>query len=274
MTDRSHRLAWVPPFLVGASAAIAAEVAVSLLLYAGPGMVRSLTVILTICALALAGGLWSAPAPGPGSIDRLRRRWVLCLVAFTGAAVFSLVWSVPDVASEARWSQGLGLTLLAALPLFSCGSVLGGVASIASTAYGSARTGAAAALGASAGFVATGLLLPRTPLPATLLLACLVLLSLGGMAFGSILANVSEVDVRAERESKTGPVRVEDRRSRGPEGTTRVMLEGSHERRRLRLGAEGTVPWDLAIARPLMPGPESPWKVLVVGGGASTSTLR
>ena len=75
MTSRqSPPLEWVPPLLVGASAAIAAEVALSLLLYGGPGLVRSLTTVLGVEGFAFAAGLWSSPGPGRDMIDRVRRR--------------------------------------------------------------------------------------------------------------------------------------------------------------------------------------------------------
>ncbi|MSR21309.1 MAG: hypothetical protein EXR91_10105 [Gemmatimonadetes bacterium] len=90
---------------------------------------------------------------------------------------------------EGRLGQGLGLALLAGLPLFACGSVLGGMASAAETdAHGRLPCpGAAAALGAGLGFVITGALLPRAPIPASLLVGCLVLLSASGMIYGVML---------------------------------------------------------------------------------------
>ena len=45
MSARLRRLGWIPPLLVGASTAIAAEVALGMLLYAGPGLERSLTTV-------------------------------------------------------------------------------------------------------------------------------------------------------------------------------------------------------------------------------------
>ena len=279
MTARPHCLTWVPPFLVGASAAIVAEVAAGVLLYAGPGFVRSLTVILAIEGVALAGGLWSAPSPGPDLVDRLRRRWLLCLVAFVVAALFGGAWSVLDALGEGRSGQALGLAILAAIPLYSAGSLLGGMASLASSDPAGSRPGpgAAAAFGAGAGFIVTGLLLPRTPLPASLLIACLVMLSLGGMILGSVLGYRLEIRVRAERRASGGDVRVEDRRLASTGFAARVLLEGPYERRRLTLAGDGEVPWDVAVARAIMPEPDRPWRLLALGGGASTlarSVLR
>jgi len=189
MSDGEHPLDWVAPLLVGASAAVAAEVAMGMLIYAGDGFLRSLTTVLAIDCVALGVGLWSAPAPRPDLIDRLRKRWMLCLAAFMAAAVFGVLWSVMPALGGGPVGQAFGLTLLAALPLLTCGAVLGGMGSVTrSRMAGTLREpGAAAALGASLGFLVTGFLIPRTPIPASLLVGCLVLLSAGGLVYGVVL---------------------------------------------------------------------------------------
>jgi hypothetical protein len=187
------RASWAPALLVGAAAAIAAEVAVAILLYAGPGFMRSLTTVLAVEGAALAAGLHTAPSlssGGPsGLVERLRRRWVLCLGAFAAAAIFGTAWSLVESLGEGRLGQGLGLALLAGLPLFACGAVLGGMGSAAESDVPGRlpRPGATAALGAGLGFVITGALLPRAPIPASLLVGCLVLLSASGMLYGVML---------------------------------------------------------------------------------------
>lgn len=190
MSARQHPLDWVAPLLVGASAAIVAEVAMSMLIYAGDGFVQSLTTVLAVEVVALGVGLWSAPAPHPDLIDRLRKRWMLCLIVFMAATTFGVAWSLVPAIGSGAVGQALGLTLLAALPLFSCGVVLGGMGSVTrSAAPGTLREpGAATALGAGLGFVFTGLLLPRAPIPASLIVACLVLLSAGGLVYGVVLS--------------------------------------------------------------------------------------
>lgn len=189
MRDGGHPLDWVAPFLVGTAAAVVAEVAMAMLIYAGEGFMRSLTTVLAVEGVALGLGLWSAPAPHPALVDRLRRRWVLCLAAFMGATVFGVAWSLVPGLGTGALGQALGLTLLGGVPLFTCGTVLGGMGSVTrSGTEGPLREpGASAALGAGLGFVLTGLLLPRVPLPASLLVGCLVLLSAGGMVYGSVL---------------------------------------------------------------------------------------
>ncbi len=184
-TRRARLLAPLPPFLVGASAAIAGEVALGLLLYAAEGLMRSLTTVLVAEAAALGLGMAGAPAAGPGLTEQLRRRWLMCLVSFAAAAVFATSWSAVDTLGSGPLSRGLGLAVLAALPLYTCGGVLGGLgAALHDVSPG--VTGTAGALGAAAGFLTVGVLLPRSPLPASLLLGAMVLLSLGGLAFGAV----------------------------------------------------------------------------------------
>jgi hypothetical protein len=194
MTTNAPRAAWAPALLLGAAAAIAAEVAGAILLYAGPGFMRSLTTVLAVEGVALAAGLQTAPnlpsGDRSGLVERLRRRWLLCFGAFAASAMFGTLWSLIESLGEGRLGQGLGLALLAGLPLFACGAVLGGMgAATESDATGRlTRPGPAAALGAGMGFAVTGALLPRAPIPASLLVGCLVLLSASGMLYGAMLA--------------------------------------------------------------------------------------
>lgn len=242
-----------------------------MLLYGGPGLVRSLTTILAVEGFAFAGGLWSAPTDAPDLVDRLRRRWLLCLFAFLAAALFGSAWSFQPLLGEARWGQAVGLVLLAALPLYAAGSVLGGIATAARTDVGGrlAGPGGSAATGAALGFVLTGYLLPKAPMPASMLVACLVMLSLGGMVFGAVLGARTEVDVLARRESANGEVRVQERRVALDDTAVRELFEGSHLRRSIHLEGDGPVPWDAGLAHAILPSPDTPWRALLVGGGAS-----
>lgn len=273
MTRRAPLLDWLPPLLVGVSAAVVAEVAVSMLLYGGPGFVRSLTTILAVEGLAFAGGLWSSPSVGPNLVDRLRRRWLLCLFSFVGAAAFGLAWSrVPTLGEEAL-GQGLGLAFLAALPLYASGAVLGGMSVLASSDAGKRLSGpgAAAAAGAALGFVLTGLALPRVPLPALLILTCLVLLSLGGMIYGSVLAARTDVRVLGSRPGRGNEVSVKERRFPIADLAVRELREGPTLRRWTSLEGDDLVPWDVAVLQAVLPRYEGPpsSRVLLVGGGAS-----
>jgi len=273
MKSMAYRWAPAAPLLVGASVAISAEVAIGILLYAGPGLMRSLTTVLAVEVAALGAGLWRTPHHGyPAVVDRLRRRWIFCLLAFIAAAVFGTSWSVVQDLGGGPLGQGLGLAVLAALPLYACGLVLGGMSAVAvDDPLGRLRgPGAPAALGAAAGFVLTGTLLPRAPTPGSLLVACLVLLSAGGLIYGVVLASRPTVHVLAERRSAGTHVRVEDRfRVQGQEAA-RYLLEGRHVRRHASLGEDDSLPWDVEVTRSMLLGRDGPSQILVVGGGAST----
>jgi hypothetical protein len=200
--DRVIRRSWVPPLLVGAAGAIAAEVAVAILLYAGPGLMRSLTTVLAVEAAALAAGFQTAPGQSAALLDSLRRRWLFCLGAFMAAALYGTSWSMFEGLGETRLGQGFGLALLAGLPMFGCGAILGGLGSvsIADESGTFSRPSASAALGAALGFIVTGLLLPRAPIPASLLVGCLVLLSGAGMVYGAVLSALAARVARAEND--------------------------------------------------------------------------
>jgi len=242
-----------------------------LLLYSGPGFVRSLTAILAVEGAALAAGLWSAPRPGTDLIHRLRRRWLFCLFTFLTAAGFGTAWTLVPSLSAAAWGQGLGLTILGALPLYAAGAVIGGIATSARTDPGGRlrEPGAAAATGVALGFVLTGFLLPRAPMPGSLLVLCLVMLSLGGMIYGGVLGARLQIDILGRRPSRGGDVRVEDRRLPTDGLASRFLLEGSHVRREVTLAQNGAPPWDVAVVRALMPEADSAWRTLLLGGGAS-----
>jgi hypothetical protein len=269
-TGRRVKLQWLPPMLVGASGAVAAEVAIGLLLYGGPGFIRSLTMLLAAESAAFAAGLWSAPREGEDLIDRLRLRWLLCLVSFLVAAVFGTVWSL-EMLGQGRLAQGAGLAILAGLPLYAVGGVLGGISSVvrSDAERRLSGPGPAAAAGAAFGFVLTGVLLPRAPMPASLLVASLVMLSLGGMIFGGVLSARTEVGEVARRPVRSGDVRVLTRR-RPADGLSTVELwEGSHVRRVLPLEGAQRVPWDVACVREVLPNLDMPFRIVMIGGGAS-----
>lgn len=270
MSRRTHPLAWLPAFVVGLSAAAAAEIAVGLLLYAGPGLMRSVTIILGVEAAAMGVGLWTAPGPRPDLVDALRRRWILCLFAFLAATAFSASWSLVQTVGGTALGQGLGLALVAGLPLYACGGVLGGMAASGDGHPGSpSGVGAAAFLGAALGIAATGLTLPKVPTPASLLVICLVLLSASGLLFGSILDRQVRILVRARRPTPLGDARVEDRYLASSGHAARVLLEGTSVRRWALLGEGRVTPWDVAAFRAFAPSGSEPYELLVVGGGAS-----
>lgn len=273
MTRLDRMLGWLPALFVGAAAAVAAEVAIGILLYAGTGLMRSLSTVLVTELGAFAVGLWAMPKYDPKLTDVLRRRWVMALVAFLGAAVFGTSWTVLQEMGSGAMGQSIGLAVLAAFPLYTCGAVLGGL-SVASThdLLGPLPgPGAPAAFGAAIGFGITGLMLPRAPMPSSLLIGCLVMLSLSGLIYGVVLGARPRVVVREERTTPLGEISVEDR-STGRQGSARVLIEGTRLRRSLRLDEAGADPWDVTIARAAMPAQEEEWRVLALGGGASSLT--
>ena len=273
-----HPLGWAPVFVVGVACAVAAEVAMALLLYSGPGFNRSLTTLLTVEALALSAGL-RFPAFPPEVADGLRRRWLLTLMAFLAATVFGTTWTLVPELGSGRAAQGVGLALLAGLPLYACGALFVGLAREARAmgAPESPGVAAVATLGAALGFTLTGLLLPRAPTPSSLLVGCLVFLSLGGMAYAAVRTSRSRRRVIAEGCVGPPPVRVEERVPAGSPWTDWVLLEGEVERARRRLprddeeGAPEAHPldWDVRVLRELIPETRGTWRALFVGGGGS-----
>lgn len=267
------RFEWLPPVAVGMAAATTVEVAVAMLLYGGAGMVRSLTTILAVSGLAFACGLWSAPSDGPDLVDRLRRRWLLALFAFLLAAVFGTLWSIYDVIGQGRAGQTVGLALIAALPMFATGAATGGISiAAASDPAGRLRPpGGFVALGAALGVVATGFLLPRAPIPASLLVGCLVVLSLGGMVFGSVLGARTEVDTVATRPAPGGSATVTELRRDIDSTHERTLKEGAFLRRSTPVEGPPERPWDVAAVRALLPDLDVPIGVLMIGAGASSA---
>ena len=258
--------------MAGAAAAVAAEVSMSLLLYAGPGLARSLTTVLTVQAAALSAGLWSAPVSSrPDLLEAVRRRWLLCLGAFVLATLYSAFWSVLEPVGGKALGQGMGLGLMAALPLYACGTVLGGMGSVAVVGgvAGVRSIGGAAFTGALLAFAATGVALPRALAPASLFLGCLILLSAAGLIWGGMLDRQLRVEVKVKRPSPWGEVRVEDRRLPAEEQSARVLVEGDHVRRWISTESTAVVPWDVSVLRGWASAEERSGRVLLVGGGAS-----
>lgn len=205
------RLAWIPPFLLGFVGATCGELAGGLLLYSGEGLLRALTLLLAVELGALALGLWVGGAETPTDpLERVRRRWLFCLVAFTAAAGFAAAWQMVDGTADSFASRGLGLALLGGLPLYAAGAVLGalrqlrGRSDVASTS----RIGAVAALGAAAGVLTTGLALIAWLRPVSILLLCVVLVSVAALLHGWILegaGNASPAEGPRERDAGDVP---------------------------------------------------------------------
>jgi len=312
---RGDRFEWAPPLLVGIACAVAAEVAVLMLLYTGPGFTRSLTTLLATEAGALALGL-AVRGPDPEPPDGLRRRWLFSLFAFLAATVYGTVWTVRPELGAARLHQGIGLAVLAGLPLFACGALVGGLAGERRRAAGAERNGAAgralpesrgvataAFIGAALGFGVTGFFLLRVPMPASLLVASMIALSAGGMLYASGRSGSPRVRVLSRGCAGPLAVRVEARGRVGRSSASWVLLEGDIVRAERVVELDGAEPggdveagsagadegrperaarssgrdrgqvrsWDAALCLALLPPDERAWRMLHLGGGASSA---
>lgn len=276
MSAGPHPLRWVPALSVGLCTATAAEVAVALLLYNGPGFMRSLTAVLAIEAASLGLGVWAVQTGRGDPHEALRRRWLFCLGTFLLASVFTASWSFIEVLGGTALGQGLGLAVMAALPLYAAGGVLGAMAHAERSEGGGGvgSVGGPALIGASVGFAATGAALPQVLTPASLFLVCLVLLSAGGMVYGSVLDTRVRVLVRGRAPGRLGEVRVEDRLAVSSGGVLRLLLEGDHLRRWSSLGGEAAEPWEVVAFLFLLEPGRDDAAVLLVGGGASALPRR
>lgn len=271
-TANLHPMRSVPPFMVGIAAATAAEVSATLLLYTGPALMRSITVILAVQGVSFGLGLRETPGARDDLLASVRRRWLLCMATFLVATLYAASWSLfPDLAGSGL-SQGLGLALLAAFPLYACGNVLSAMttASVTEPTGHRVNIGAPAALGAALGFVATGVSLPQVLTPASLLLVCLVILSGGGLVYGSVLDARLRIHVRDRRPSPLGDVRVEDRHLPLRDRGARFLFEGRCLRRWMALESAAATPWDVAVFQSMFGDARGAPRILLVGGGASS----
>ena len=152
------RLEWAPTFVAGFGAGASGTVAVALLLYSGAGLLRSLTLIVMIelGAFGLGLGTGGPPREWSQAVESLRRRWLFALVAFLAASGFTFNWAFFSGFGASRLTQALGLALLAGLPLYACGRLVGGINAVRMTA-GLSGNGAFASLGAASGVLVTGL---------------------------------------------------------------------------------------------------------------------
>lgn len=261
----------MPPFIVGACLASAAELAVGLLVYAGPGFLRSVTTVLAVEAAALGVGLWNAPGPSLDPSDVMRRRWLTCLLSFLVATLFAAAWSIVGELAGSALGQGVGLAALAGLPLYAGGALLGGLSSmeVRGERVGPATVGAYAAFGAVLGLLITGAALTRVLTPSSLMLACIILLSAAGLIFSHVQDGVMRIQVKGRRPSLLGEVRVEERSLPAAGPPVRALLEGRALRRWTVTEGQPVTPWEVEVFRALMPDPATPYRVLHVGGGAS-----
>jgi len=160
--------------------------------------------------------------------------------------------------------RGLGLALLAGLPLYSVGRVL---SAIAGTSSSGRRVAVSAAVGGTAGALLVGLVLVSSLMPVSMYGFCLVALSGAALVHGRVLDRRPEEHLVDEGPSLFGQVQVVDRRWGTPRRSQRLLLVGG----RLVGGTEedeALRPWESAAAAllPRTHGDERP--VLVIGGSS------
>lgn len=269
MTRWRRILKVVPPLVVGASAAGAAEMSAGLLLYSSEGFLPALTLILTVETGAFALGLWSGSLQDrKGAVEGIRRRWLFSLVTFAVAAAFSTGVTFLDELFTGGLGQGLGLAFLGSLPLFALGSLLSGMANPRVPSV--ARVGVPSVVGVALGFFLTGGFLLPNMAPYTLYLVCLTALSGGALVHGWIMDNRSRMELHQEVWTPRGLVRVEDREEgRGGE-VLRVILEGGRLRGAETLGGKGGRDWENAVLSAQKGEARSPGPLLYLGGGSGT----
>ncbi len=198
-------LAWVPAFVAGFGDGASGTVAVALLLYSGEGLLRSLTLIVVIelGAFGLGLGMGGPPREWSRALESLRRRWLFTLIAFLVAAGFTTAWALFAGFGASPMSQGLGLALLAGLPLYACGRLLRGISAVRMMA-GLTSSGAFASLGAAAGVLVTGLGVPSGVGVPSFVLFLLVILSGAARLQGWVLKPIEE-SVEAVEVAASGP---------------------------------------------------------------------
>jgi len=265
-------LGMVPPLLVGAAVAGAAEMSAGLLLYSTEGFLPALTLILTVETGALAVGLWSGSLQlGEGVVEQVRRRWLFALVTFAVAAAFSTGMTFLDELLTGGIGQGLGLAFLGSLPLFALGSLLGAMARSEGVVAPAATTvGFPAVVGLAVGFLLTGGVLLPNMAPYTLYLVCLTALSGGALLQGWVLDARPTERLLDFQWTARGELKAAEW-LRGSEATVRrVLLENGRMRGAEDLAGAPGREWERAVLAALRGAGKYPGAVLYVGGGSGT----
>jgi len=256
VTPRHSLRGSAPAFLAGIALAIGTQVAAGLLLYGGPGLLQALSVILATAAVSLGLGLASG---GSGSAEEARRAWLFLLLAFTAAAIFSGGWQLFRGFGARPLTQGLGLALLVALPLYLGGRLL---AQLGAPDSGSRAPGPPALVGGAVGLLVLGHLFFPTLSPTAALLLCVVAVSGGALSHGWLLDEVIR-----EEPLDTGEPGVMVRRSRRIRPPLDVLtVEEVPSVRLVRRGDGGPLlPVDVGLEVDLLPSLPIPERVLAFG---------
>lgn len=290
----ARRLQWTrmtPPFILGVALALAAMTSVGLLLYGGAGMIQALAVILATLLGSLGAGVAAGRAwRGPGPVEALRRRWLLTLVAFTLAALFAAGWEGFRGFGARALTQGLGLAVLGALPLFAGGMILGTLGRLSDTSEDVLAPGTAALFGGAAGTLFLGFLLFPFLSSAGILLACLVALSGAALIQGRALDTITFVRDENEDTGSSGRDALSDPSPRGSPRPSAVHVERwirgdppivrtvvlDEDRIRLIVGEGGgpILPLDRMLVDEVARWAPSPGRALVLGAGGGLLARR
>ncbi len=276
-------LQWLPPTILGAALASATLIAAGLLLYGGPGLMRALTVVLATLLVALGFGLAVGRRKGRGDpVEGLRRWWLFLLVSFTTAALFSALWDGFRGFGAGALSQGAGLAVLGALPLFAGGGVLGSSSRLpVDRDVGGPALAVFVLAGAATGVLLMGFLLFARLSPAAILLVCVVGLSGAALVQGRVLDQMVMVRPLSsgEAEGRQGPpgregARVEAWVRDGEEGSSVAILEGGRLRCLMKSDGGPVLPLDRFLVEGLEAWGGGGGKVMVLGAGGAHVARR
>lgn len=264
----------LPPFLTGAALAVVAEVAVGLLLYGGPGFIPALSVVLAVILFSLGAGLRvGARARRNDPVEEARRRWLLVLVAVSVGALFSGLWEVFQGFGARALTQGAGLALLAGLPMYGGGVILGTLqGSVGGTKAGG--VGPPALVGAGVGVLGAGHLLFPALAPTAILLLCLMGLSAAALLHGRVLDRRVSVEPVSVHAKDGRGARVEHWiRGRPPRLWTAVL---TGDRVRILVAEEGgpVLPEEALVQDGIPLWAPDARSILVLGGGCGGAARR
>jgi len=264
----------LPPFLIGAALAISAVVAAGLLLYGGVGFVQALVVVLATLLASLGLGLsGGAPPRGPDAVEHLRRRWLLLLLSFGFAAVFSGVWEAFQGLGARGLTQAVGLALLVALPQYAGGAVLGSLRDLPGMPRGLGGPAPAALLGGAGGVIVFGFVFFPTLTATAILLVCLVGISGAALLQGSILDGAIWVREGTFGSPASGFTRVERWERASPPLLRTAVLAGSRLCFVIGRGGDPVTPLDRFLEEAIPRWHPSQRTSLVLGGDAAPAAL-
>jgi NAD(P)-dependent dehydrogenase (short-subunit alcohol dehydrogenase family) len=122
-----------------------------MLLYFAPRLLQTTGFLIGLVLLSAALGIWSASGPATSA----RRRWLLLLIAYIAAAIYSTLWTTQPTLRQTTLGGALATLFLLAQPAYASGALLTALTFRAGTAV-------AALLGAAIGAgLGAALLIPR-----------------------------------------------------------------------------------------------------------------